>query len=102
MIENLQKPAIEITYESIEKAMSKLKPSKSQGLDNLHLKECSEQLTEPLKQRFTKSMNKSKLPDIWKQANVTAIHKSGEKTNPENYPPISLTSVACKLMERLI
>ena len=85
--------------------MSKLKPSKSQGPDNLHaklMKECSEQLTEPLKQIFTKSFNEWKLPDIWEQTNVTAIHKSGEKTNPENYRPISLTSVVCKLMGRLI
>ena len=31
-----------------------------------------------------------------------AIHKNEDKTNPENYRPISLASVACKLMERLI
>ena len=47
-------------------------------------------------------MEESKIPDIWKRANVTAIHKSGDKTNLENYRPISLTSVAYKLMERLI
>ena len=50
----------------------------------------------------SKSQTESKLPDIWKRANVTAIHKNGDKTNPENYRPIRLTSVACKLMEKLI
>ena len=87
------------------KAISKLKPSKSQGPDNLHpklIKECSHQLLTPLKDFFSKSLAESKLPDIWKRANVTAIHKNGDKTNPENYRLISLTSVACKLMERLI
>ena len=96
---------IDITSDDIKKAVAKLKPSKSQGPDNLHpklIKECSEQLIKPLKNIFVKSLNESKLPDVWKQANVTAIFKSGEKTNPENYRPISLTSVACKLMERLI
>ena len=96
---------IDITDDDIKKAVAKLKPSKSQGPDNLHpkfIKECSEQLIEPLKNIFTKSLNESKLPDVWKQANVTAMFKSGENTNPENYRPISLTSVACKLMERLI
>ena len=51
---------------------------------------------------FSKSLAESKIPDIWKRANVTAIHKSGDKTNSENYRPISLTLVACKLIERLI
>ena len=96
---------IEITADNIKKAILKLKPSKSQGPDNLHpkvIKECSDQLFEPLKHIFTKSLEESKLPDIWKQANITAIHKSGEKTVPENYRPISLTAVPCKLMERQI
>ena len=51
---------------------------------------------------FEKSLNESVLPQIWKQANVTAIYKKGDKSKPENYRPISLTSVPCKLMERLI
>ena len=47
-------------------------------------------------------MENSQLPSIWKQGNVTAIFKSGSKTKPENYRPISLTSVPGKLLERLI
>ena len=96
---------VDISENVILKAISKLKPSKSQGPDNLHakmIKEYSHQLLTPLKEIFSKSLAKSKIPDIWKRANVTAIHKSGDKTNPENYRPISLTSVASKLMERLI
>ena len=96
---------VNISENVILKAISKLKPSKSQGPDNLHpklIKECSHQLLTPLKEIFSKSLAESKIPDIWKRANVTVIHKSGDKTNPENYRPISLTSVACKLMERLI
>ena len=57
---------IGITDDDIKKATAKLKPSKSQGPDNLHpkfIKECSEQLNEPLKNIFTKSLNESKLPD---------------------------------------
>ena len=56
----------------------------------------------PLNTIFEKSLNESVLPQIWKQANVTAIYKKGDKSIPENYRPISLTSVPCKLMERLI
>ena len=40
--------------------------------------------------------------EIEGQANVTSIYKKGDRTKPENYRPISLTSVQCKLMERII
>ena len=33
---------------------------------------------------------------------MTALFKSGDRQLPENYGPISLTSVVCKLMERII
>ncbi len=39
---------------------------------------------------------------VWKEAHVTALHKKGNKSNPENYRPISLTSVCGKIMESLI
>ena len=96
---------VEITENTIMKAISKLKPSKSQGPDNMHpklIKECSHQLLTPLKTIFVTSLEESKIPEVWRKANVTAIQKSGDKTNPENYRPNSLTSVPCKLMERLV
>ena len=49
-----------------------------------------------------KSYESSELPEDWKQANVCPIFKKGSKTNPANYRSISLTSVTCKIMERLI
>ena len=42
------------------------------------------------------------IPDDWKSANVTAIHKKGCRQEPLNNGPISLTSVVCKTMERLV
>ena len=96
---------VEITENLVEKAIDRLKPSKSQGPDNLHpklIKECKNTLLQPLTLIFKQSLNESVLPDVWKQANVTSIHKKGDKTKPENYRPISLTSVPCKLMEKII
>ena len=47
-------------------------------------------------------MDESILPPIWKKADISAIFKKREKKKPENYRPISLTSVPCKLMEKLV
>ncbi|MCG8032216.1 MAG: hypothetical protein JAZ03_08575 [Candidatus Thiodiazotropha taylori] len=96
---------IEITESKIGKVVDALNASKSQGPDDFHpkyLKETKEQLTYPLKVIFEKSLNEGKLPDEWKKANVSAIFKSGEKQKPENYRPISLTSVPGKVMEKII
>ena len=94
-----------VTENDVEKSLAALKPSKSQGPDLFHpkfLKETKDNITKPLKTIFQKSMDESILPPIWKKANISAIFKKGEKKKPENYRPISLTSVPCKLMEKLV
>ena len=95
---NFAKPVtyIDINRTKIAKAIDKLKASKSQGPDQIHpklIKECKESLLKPLEIFFKNSLENSQLLNIWKQGNVTAIFKSGSKTKPENYRPISLTSV---------
>ena len=56
----------------------------------------------PLKIIYTKSMEEEKVTDIWEVGHISAIHKSGSRSKPKNYGPISLTSVPGKIMERLI
>jgi hypothetical protein len=51
---------------------------------------------------FEKSYRNGVVPEIWKKANVTPIFKKGKRTDPANYRPVSLTSVLCKLMEKLV
>ena len=48
------------------------------------------------------SMNSHTLSLAWKNANIYALHKKGITSDPNNYHPISLTGIACKIMERII
>ena len=43
-----------------------------------------------------------KIPSIWKIAYVISIHKGGSLHCAQNYRPISLTCVLCKLYEKII
>ena len=51
---------------------------------------------------FNKSLSEGSLPDIFKKANVTPIHKSGDKSLPKNYRPISVTPILCRLLETIV
>ena len=42
------------------------------------------------------------LPQEWKLANVSPIFKKGSKHLPENYRPICLTSVLCRVLESIL
>lgn len=42
------------------------------------------------------------VPDNWKRANVTPVHKKDDKTRVENYRPISLISTLGKVLEKII
>ena len=39
---------------------------------------------------------------MWKKATVTALHKGDDKHNAMNYRPVSITSVLCRTMERIL
>ena len=56
----------------------------------------------PLTIIFNLSLQSGKLPNVWKEAIVVPIFKKGQRSNPENYRPVSLTTVACRIMEKII
>ena len=57
---------------------------------------------ENLTKFFNCCYNNSQLPAIWKTANVTALHKKGDKSSAQNYRPISLTCILSKMFERIV
>ena len=87
------------------KALEALKPDKSPGIDGMHprfLRELKHELVKPLNLIFNRSLEENKVPNDWKEARISAIYKKGKKSLASNYRPVSLTSVICKLMERLV
>ena len=96
---------IHISKDDILKKLNATNPNKSAGPDEIPsriLKELSEVLAEPLTILFKFSLQSGKLPDEWKTAHVTPIYKKGGKSKAENYRPVSLTVIICRILESLI
>jgi ribonuclease P/MRP protein subunit RPP40 len=68
----------------------------------LVLKECRQELLDPLESLFRFSLASGTLPQDWRDADISAIHKGGTDFSPNFFRPISLTSVAVKVLEKLV
>ena len=72
------------------------------GVPAIVFKECAEALSEPLMILFNSFFDCHYIPDILKRAAIVPVYKSGEKSNPINYRPISLTPILMKILERIV
>lgn len=89
----------------IYKVMNKLKSSLAAGPDGfppMLFKKMAKCLASPLSIIYSIFFNKGVLPQIWKKAFVTPVFKNGKSNSVENYRPISLTCVACKVFETIL
>ena len=96
---------IQICRLALQKILEKLNVNKSCGPDNIHpflLQRTARTISLPLKIIFEKSLREGECPDDWRTANVTPIHKKGDRTDPSNYRPVSLTSQVCKVLETIV
>ena len=82
-----------------------LKTNKAIGLDKISarlLKCASCSISKSITRLLNLSIKSNHFPKIWKCAKVTALFKSGERSNPTNYRPISVLPTLSKLLERTV
>ena len=98
-------PPISISVCGIQKQLSNLNPDKAAGPDNIKplvLKNLSDQISPILQLLFQKSIDTGIVPQIWTSANVVPLFKKGNKEDPANYRPISLTCILCKVLDHIV
>lgn len=94
-----------ISLSELKSALERCRNS-SPGPDNIpymFLKHLSAAAMQHLLNMYNIIWKTNQFPEIWREATVIPILKQNkDKTNPQSYRPISLTSTLCKLMEKVI
>ncbi|CAH8638430.1 unnamed protein product [Dicrocoelium dendriticum] len=96
---------VDINTDPVMKLLLQLDPYNSPGPDGLHpffLRTVAEYMASPICQVFRRSLEAGRLPSAWKVGIVKPIYKGGSRHDPANYRPICLTSIVCKVMERIL
>jgi hypothetical protein len=96
---------IKVGVDGVAKLLSKLKPRKAAGPDNLParvLKETAVQLAPILQKIYQCSIDQGEIPEAWRQANISPVYKKDDRCVPANYRPVSLTCILCKVLEHIV
>ena len=98
-------PLFHIRPSDVRTAIQSLKNSVSRTPEDvpaIFLKRTQDSLIYALSELFNLSISRGQLPPSWKSAIVVPIYKKGLSSEPLNYRPISLTSVICRILEKII
>ena len=96
---------IAISTECVPQKLRQLKVTSSPGPDGVPsrvLSETADAICVPLTTLFRQSLSSGHLHEEWRLGTVFPIYKKGCKSLPENYRPISLTSIVRKLLESMV
>lgn len=98
-------PPIFIVSSGVEAIIRSLKSSSAPGCDQIDpkfLKSTCVYSSVILTMIFQQSLDQGCLPAEWKIGKVTPFFKAGNRHDPLNYRPISLTSIPCKILEHIL
>ena len=88
----------------VKNVINGLKP-KNLGLDNIQaerLKEIQGEIVDPLVYLINRSFTTGQFPNILNIGVIKPLHKSGDKTEPMNYRPISIISNVARIFEKIL
>ena len=95
----------ETSSNNIIKLIQSMSSNKASGLDGIScrlLKEAAPIVSPSLAYITNLSITTGIFPDDWKIARVSPIYKKDNKTNSNNYRPISILRIVGKLIERIV
>ncbi|KAK4324726.1 hypothetical protein Pmani_004649 [Petrolisthes manimaculis] len=96
---------IDLSEIDIEQSISSIRPQASLGPDGVPailLKQCMKTLSTPIYILWRVSLHTRVIPPILKEGFITPIYKGGDRTEPKNYPPVTLTSHVIKVFEKMV
>ena len=89
-------------WPKLQDATERASPTHLDEISIRLLKNTRVSICEGLSRLLNTSFNQGKVPQKWKQANVTPIYKKGDRQLVSNYRPISLLSVIGKIQEKVV
>ena len=96
---------INFNIDGVYRILHNLKAKSSKGPDGysaMFIKNLASSIAFPLTILFNESFCAGIIPSVWKQALIIPSFKKGLASDPNNYRPISLTCICCKVMESVV
>ena len=96
---------IDVSDEKVRVKLEKLNTCKSPGLDEINAKmlfELRDYIYKPLGIIYRATLERGEIPRDWKDVGITPLFKKGKRSDCQNYRPVSLTSIPCKILETII
>ena len=97
--------SLQLTPSEVETVLKSLPIGKAAGPDGINnriLREFAVELSVPFCSLFNQSLRTGNFPACWKVSHVCPIHKSGDRSVPSNYRPVSLLCTPEKSFERAV
>ena len=103
--DNIDISSIVCDEETVEGYLRNIDSTKSNISECVHpriLKECATSLAKPISIIYRQSLETGSVPSAWKKGSVTPLHKTGSRHDACNYRPVTITSILCRVLEKII